>query len=256
MSAAQSTKILLVDDDELLHERVGEFLSAHGFVCGKLTEPRCILEKLASFQPDIVLLDVTMPGEDGFSVLLKIRDVSRVPVIMLTARGLDTDRIIGLELGADDYLAKPFNPRELLARIKAVLRRSPASTAVENGPAGPASSDSSPEGASALTVAFSAGEVRVGSYLLDTRRQTLTYRDNTTSLSTAELCVLHTFLTHAGEALGRDQLMSLAFGNDSHATARSVDVQISRLRAILRDLGDEATRIRTVWGTGYCWLEE
>lgn len=252
MSAALCPKILLVDDDEILHERVGEFLATHGFVCGKLTDPRGIVEKLAAFQPDLVLLDVTMPGEDGFSVLLKIRDLSMVPVIMLTARGLDADRIIGLEMGADDYLAKPFNPRELLARIKAVLRRSAPPNADEAG----AAAESGPKGASALTMAFSAGEIRAGSYLLDTRQQTLSYRGNTTSLSTAELCVLHTFLTHVGEALGRDQLMSLAFGNDSHATARSVDVQISRLRTLLRDLGDESIRIRTVWGTGYCWLEE
>lgn len=105
MSSPNPKKILLVDDDELLHERIGEFLQANGLVCGSLAGPRAVLEKLHSFQPDIVLLDVTMPEEDGFSVLLKIRNVSKVPVIMLTGRGLETDRIIGLELGADDYLS-------------------------------------------------------------------------------------------------------------------------------------------------------
>lgn len=251
MVTATAKKVLLIDDDELLHERVGEFLHANGFQCGKLTNPCNALDKLASFQPDIVLLDVTMPEEDGFSVLLKIREASTVPVIMLTARGLETDRIIGLELGADDYLAKPFNPRELLARIKAILRRTEAP---EDG--GSAATHRDEDEPSALAVAFSAGEITVGSYSLDTRQQTLSFRNNTASLSTAEMCILHAFMTRAGVALSRDQLMSFAFGNDGHATARSVDVHISRLRALLRDLGDTSTRIRTVWGVGYCWLEE
>ena len=249
MVTATAKKVLLIDDDELLHERVGEFLHANGFQCGKLVNPRNALDMLESFQPDIVLLDVTMPEEDGFSVLLKIREVSTVPVIMLTARGLDTDRIIGLELGADDYLAKPFNPRELLARIKAILRRTET---FEDGGAAHRDEDEP----SALAVAFSAGEIKLGSYLLDTRQQTLAFRKNTASLSTAEMCILHAFMTRAGIALSRDQLMNFAFGNDGHATARSVDVHISRLRALLRDLGDTSTRIRTVWGVGYCWLEE
>ena len=242
-------RVLIIDDDERLHERAGEFLQANGFVCGKLTDARGALEMLQSFQPEIILLDVTMPYEDGFSVLLKIREHSGVPVIMLTARGLDTDRIIGLELGADDYLAKPFNPRELVARIRAVLRRSDSPPAEE-----PAAGQET--GETAIAVAFSAGEIRLGSYLLNTRHQTLSFHGNTTPVSTAELCILHVFMTHAGVVLGRDQLMQFAFGSDDHATARSVDVHVSRLRTLLRDLGETATRIRTVWGTGYCWIEE
>ena len=251
MTAANSRKkILLIDDDELLHERVGEFLRLNGFLCDALADSPKALEKLAAFQPDIVLLDVTMPGEDGFSVLLKIREKSNVPVIMLTARGQDTDRIIGLELGADDYLPKPFNPRELVARIKSVLRRADIPDRQEEA--------ASPDGVDsvALAVAFSAGEVSLGSYRLDTRRQTLSRRENTASLSTSEMCILHAFLTRAGVALSRDQLMTFAFGSDDHATARSVDVHISRIRALLRDLGEDSTRIRTVWGVGYCWIKE
>ena len=251
MTAANSRKkILLIDDDELLHERVGEFLRLNGFLCDALADSPRALEKLAAFQPDIVLLDVTMPGEDGFSVLLKIREKSNVPVIMLTARGQDTDRIIGLELGADDYLPKPFNPRELVARIKSVLRRADIPDRQEEA--------ASPDGVDsvALAVAFSAGEVSLGSYRLDTRRQTLSRRENTASLSTGEMCILHAFLTRAGVALSRDQLMTFAFGSDDHATARSVDVHISRIRALLRELGEDSTRIRTVWGVGYCWIKE
>lgn len=250
MTNANSKKVLMIDDDVLLHERAGEFLESNGFLCGTLADPRKALETVQSFQPDIVLLDVTMPGEDGFSVLLKLREHCTVPVIMLTARGQDTDRIIGLELGADDYLAKPFNPRELVARIKAVLRRS-------EPPAGEEPAERrDAEGTNAITAAFSAGEIRVGSYRLNTRQQTLSFRENTSPVSTAELCILHAFMTRAGVVLGRDQLMSYAFGSDEHATARSVDVHISRLRTLLRDLGETETRIRTVWGTGYCWIEE
>ena len=244
-------KILLIDDDEQLHERAGEFLQLNGFLCGSLSDSLKALDKLESFQPDIILLDVMMPGEDGFSVLIKIRERSNVPVIMLTARGQDTDRIIGLELGADDYLPKPFNPRELLARIKSVLRRAEVAERQES-----VVSLDEEGNDSSLAVAFSAGEVCVGSYKLDTRRQTLSRGGNTASLSTGEMCILHAFLTRAGAALSRDQLMTFAFGSDDHATARSVDVQISRIRALLRDLGEESTRIRTVWGVGYCWIEE
>lgn len=251
MTIGGMKKILVIDDDERLHERAQEFLQANGFQYGMLSGGADVLEKLEQFQPDIVLLDVMMPGEDGFSVLLKIRDASRVPVIMLTARGKDTDRIIGLELGADDYLAKPFNPRELLARIRAVLRRSGTP-----GDAREAEETPEAEEASAVAVAFASGRILAGEYALDTKRQTLSRRGSTTSISTSELCILHAFMTRPGTVLSREQLMVLAFGSDAHSTARSVDVHISRLRALLRDLGETSTRIRTVWGAGYCWLEE
>ena len=248
VSGESAKKILVIDDDERLHERAREFLQAGGFEYRMLVGGENVLETLEAFRPDIILLDVTMPGEDGFSVLLKIREHSMVPVIMLTARGTDSDRIIGLELGADDYLAKPFNPRELVARIKAVLRRAAHSEAHDAG--------HPEEEEIAVAVAFSSGEIRAGSYLLDTKRQTLTLETSTTSLSTAELCILHAFMTRPGTVLTREQLMTLAFGSDEHSTARSVDVHISRLRALLRELGEPGTRIRTVWGSGYCWIEE
>jgi len=238
-------KVLGIDDDERLHERVEEFLLLNGFQYDKLTGASGLSEKLESFNPDIILLDVMMPGENGFSILLKIREISNVPVIMLTARGQDTDRIIGLELGADDYLAKPFNPGELVARIKAVLRRVDAPKKTDNL-----------EEEAAVATAFATGLIRVGSHCLNTKEQTLSFGDGKSSLSTAELCILHAFMTRPGAVLSREQLMFLAFGSDEHATVRSVDVHISRLRALLRDLGDTSTRIRTVWGTGYCWIEE
>lgn len=242
-------RILIIDDDERLHERVREFLQANGYECRKLTGGSAVLQELDDFPPDLILLDVMMPGEDGFSVLLKIRGASKVPVIMLTARGEDADRIIGLELGADDYLPKPFNPRELLARIRAVLRRTEEREAAKQA-------EEETQRPSAVDVAFSSGSLAVGSYVLDTKRQTLALGSGKTSLSTAEFCILHAFLRHPGQVLGREELMVLAFGSDEHSNARSMDVHISRLRALLRDLGEQDTRIRTVWGSGYCWIEE
>ncbi|MDL2210331.1 response regulator transcription factor [Desulfovibrio sp. OttesenSCG-928-O18] len=251
--AENAQRILVIDDDERLHERVRDFLELKGFECRKSTGGEGVLADLATFRPDLVLLDVMMPGEDGFAVLMKIRDVSKVPVIMLTARGEDTDRIIGLELGADDYLPKPFNPRELLARIRAVLRRADGQGEPEKVEPAPIVVE---ETASAMDIAFATGVLRKGAYVLDTKRQTLSFGDNTKALSTAELCLLHAFMTHAGAVLAREQLMVLAFGSDEHSTARSIDVHISRLRALLRELGETSTRIRTVWGSGYCWIEE
>lgn len=250
MPSPAAKRILIIDDDERLHERLGEFFEANGYACRTLSGGGGVLQELADSPPDIILLDVTMPGEDGFSVLLKIRGVSKVPVIMLTARGEDTDRIIGLELGADDYLAKPFNPRELLARIRAVLRRTEERTAAR-----PDDGREEEQRSSAVDVAYASGSLLVGSYTLDTKSQTLSLGSSTISLSTAEFCLLHVFLRHAGQALGREELMLLAFGSDEHSSARSIDVHISRLRALLRDLGEADTRIRTVWGTGYCWIE-
>lgn len=242
-------RILLIDDDESLHERMQDFLQANGYACRNLMSGDGVLQELAASPPDIVLLDVMMPGSDGFSVLLQIRGVSKVPVIMLTARGEDADRIIGLELGADDYLPKPFNPRELLARVKAVLRRTDERD-------GTRQKEEDSQRPSAVGAAFSSDSLTVGSYMLSTKRQTLTLRSSTTSLSTAEFCILRAFLRHAGQVLGREELMVLAFGSDEHSSARSIDVHVSRLRALLREIGEDGTRIRTVWGSGYCWVEE
>lgn len=249
MAAEKQTIILAVDDDLRLHERAREYLESRGFCYRGLEGGEKVVESLAAFKPDIVLLDVMMPGEDGFSVLLKIRECSTVPVIMLTARGTETDRIIGLELGADDYLAKPFNPKELEARIKAVLRRSGGA----GGAAAPAV-EAAPDDAAAD--AFAQRHIRAGGYALDAKEQTLSFGGNTATLSTSEFFLLRAFMTRPDKVLSREQLMQIAFGSDEHATSRSIDVHISRLRALLRDLGEQGTRIRTVWGAGYCWLED
>lgn len=245
-------KILVIDDDERLQGAAKDFFQSHGFEVHALMSGKAVLEGLELYQPDIILLDVMMPGEDGFSVLRKIRSASSVPVIMLTARGEDTDRIVGLELGADDYLPKPFNPRELLARIKAVLRRfAPEAEGAERKTQSP--QERPP--ASAVSSAYASQEVREGAYVLDSRRQSLSRGEKRAALSTAEFCILHALMTHAGTVLGREQLLVLSFGRDDYSSPRNIDVYISRIRSLLRRLGERTVRIRTVWGAGYCWIK-
>ena len=242
----RTRRVLIVDDDVRLQDVVREFLENYGFEVTALGSGKGLSEALAQAAPDIVLLDVMLPGDDGFTLLRALRGYSRVPVIMLTACGDDTDRIIGLEIGADDYLPKPFNPRELLARIKAVLRRVPdpdgtGGLAAEGGEAGTAG-----PGGSGLTA---------GPYVLDGRRQRLGLGDAAVDLSTTEYRILHAFMSRPGEVLSRERVLSLVFGDDHYVCDRNIDVYISRIRALLRGLGDETQRIRTVWGSGYAWVE-
>lgn len=232
------TRVLMIDDDERLQDVVAEFLENYDYSVSRLSSGAGLAQALRDERPDILLLDVMMPGDDGFTVLRALRERSSIPVIMLTACGGDTDRIIGLEIGADDYLSKPFNPRELLARIKAVLRRTAPQT-VENNTAGAHD-----------------GRIRTGSYVLDTRRQQLERGESRVELSTTEFRILHAFMSRPGEVLSRERVLGLAFGDEHHVSDRNIDVHISRIRALLRRLGDADTRIRTVWGAGYSWVGE
>lgn len=236
-------RILSVDDDERLQGVVREFLENYDYSVHTLQSGKGLAEEIERIKPDLLLLDVMMPGDDGFTVLRSLRESSRIPVIMLTACGDDTDRIIGLEIGADDYLAKPFNPRELLARIKAVLRRSSAWG--EGGAGGPAEA-----------AEHGPGIIRQGSFTLDAKRQSLARGENSINLSTTEYRILHSFMSHAGEVLSRDRILSLVFGDDHYVCDRNIDVYISRIRGILRKLGEEDSRIRTAWGSGYSWVKE
>ncbi len=232
MCAMKNRKILLVDDDKRLHEGIRDYLEPHGFHIRSLYSGHTLGSEVESFRPDLMLLDVMLPnGGDGFGLLQDIRRRSRLPVIMLTARGEETDRIVGLELGADDDLPKRFSPRELLARIKAVLRR------VE-GVSG--------EEADTLTA---------GSFVLDMKRHSLHHQGKTLALSTAETRILRVFLDHAGKVLSRDQILSLAFGSEHCAGDRNIDVHVSRLRGLLRGFEADLSPIRTVWGAGYRWVD-
>ncbi|CAK7003045.1 MAG: Transcriptional regulatory protein OmpR [Desulfovibrio sp.] len=245
-----SRKILVVDDDVRLIESIQDFLQPHGYTVHGITDGKNVIETIKKIDPGIVLLDVMMPEDDGFSILQRLRAVSGIPVIMLTARGEEADRIVGLELGADDYLAKPFSPRELLARIKAVLRRlGPRMGLAEQHAAATATT-------APLYVAFTGDCIEQDGFTLNARSQELTKNGESAKLSTAEFSLTFTLMTHPGQVLTREQLQLLAFSKDDYASDRNIDVHISRIRAALRKLGDRPERVRTIWGTGYCWMKD
>ena len=228
---------LLVDDDSRLQTNARDFLEPYGCRITSRYDGRGIESAVEEYKPDIVLLDVMLPGDDGFVVLQRLRAVSQIPVIMLTARGNDADRIVGLEMGADDYLPKPFNPRELLARIKAVLRR----TAAQDP------GDAAPE--------LPPDVLAVGTIRLDMKRQKLFRGDESVQLTTTEFRIIRAFMGRPDEILSRDAIQTLAFGENYHCNDRNIDVYISRARNTLRKLCGECP-IRTIWGSGYCWVKD
>jgi DNA-binding response OmpR family regulator len=220
--------ILIIDDDPELSALLREYLGARGFSVEQAPDGPTGLSRLRSGGVDLVVLDIMMPGMDGLEVLTSIRRDSALPVVMLTARGEDTDRIVGLEMGADDYLAKPFNPRELLARIKAVLRRSGVSASAGED-----------------TALYAAG-IR-----LDASRREVRVDDTLVALTTTEFEILRVLLSAAGRVIPRERLMEQARGQEWSAYDRSVDVHISHLRKKLGDDPRRPRRIKTVRGVGY-----
>lgn len=226
--------ILIVDDDDKLRDLLVEYLEEYGHTVRTLSSGMQCAETVREISPCVVVLDVMMPGKDGLEVLRELRTESSVPVIMLTAKGEDTDRIVGLELGADDYMAKPFNPRELLARIKAVLRR------VDTKTNGAPKSDGS--------------TIEAGGLVLNLTRQTLTVNSNELELAATEFRLLKVLMANVDRALTRDDLMDLVWDKDFSAYDRSIDVHISKIRSQLKPYEEHAKRIKTVWGTGYMFL--
>ncbi|WDP90202.1 MAG: response regulator [Desulfobacter sp.] len=223
--------LLLIDDDTKLIDLLTEYFQENGFKVAALTEGTHAAKKIQETEPDLIILDIMLPGKDGLEVLKDIRTGFSTPVIMLTARGDDTDRIVGLELGADDYLPKPFNPRELLARIRAILRRRDS--------------------------AAPAGEqdvIRAGEMALNRAARMLTINGRPVELSTTEFNILEVLMKSPNTVLSRDQIMSLAQGKDFMAFDRSVDIHISKLRAKIEKKPSSPTRIKTVWGTGYMFV--
>ncbi len=227
-------KVLLVDDDEKLLKLVKEYLEGYGFQVVTLPDGSAVLKTIAAEAPDMVILDVMLPGKGGLDVLKEVRAEYSVPVIMLTAKGEDADRIVGLELGADDYLPKPFNPRELLARIRAVLRRPPRLGDAETK---------------------EVDRIRVGGMSLNTAKQALLVKGSEVELSSTEYRLLEALMKHPNVVMTRDQLMNLARGRDFMAFDRSIDVHISKLRTKLKPFPDYQECIKTVWGTGYMFVE-
>ena len=219
--------ILIVDDDAALCDMLATYLGDQGLqvrIAGSGAEMDAAL---AQAKPDLILLDIMLPGEDGLTLTRRLRAHSNIPIIMLSARGEDVDRIVGLELGADDYMAKPFNPRELLARLRAVLRRraQPAQTAATN--------------------------IQFGPFSLDLASHALTREGVPIPLTTAEFTLLSILARHPGRVLSRDQLVSLAQDAERVPFDRSIDVRVARLRRKIEPDPDNPRYIRTVWGAGY-----
>ncbi|MFL0354969.1 response regulator [Erythrobacter sp. GH1-10] len=232
MSDDTPVSILLVDDEPTLREPLAEYLSGQGFGVTEAASAAAARSVLTEAIPDIVLLDIMMPGEDGLSFCRHLVETRKLPVIFLTARGEPTDRIVGLELGADDYIVKPFEPRELVARIRTVLRR------VGRG-ATPAT----------------ASEDRLYAFegwRLDPLKRKLTDpEDVTIPLSTAEFRLLRAFLDHPGSVLDRDRLLDMVQGRTAHLFDRAVDNQVSRLRRKVETDTRNPQFIQTVRGGGY-----
>ena len=217
-------KVLIVDDDTRLSAMLADYLSGSGYKVSTAANATAGLAELARQAPDAVILDVMLPDIDGFETCRRIRATSDVPVLMLTARGEDTDRIVGLELGADDYLPKPFNPRELLARLKAVLRRR-----------------GTPRGR----------VMRFGRLEIDPGSRTVRIDGVARELTSYQFDLLVALAENAGRTLSRDSLLDLARGTELEAFDRSIDVHISRIRAAIEDNPKRPRRIVTVRGVGY-----
>jgi two-component system phosphate regulon response regulator OmpR len=221
-----------------LRELLKRYLGDQGFSVDAVPDAGSMDRALNRERFDLVVLDLMLPGEDGLSICRRLRaNEEPVPIIMLTARGDDVDRIVGLEMGADDYLPKPFNPRELTARIHAVLRRQP---------------QTAPPGAPSLTNEI----IRFGPFELELATRTLKKGGKPIMLTTGEFALLKALTSHPREPLSREKLMNLARGREHESFDRSIDVQVSRLRRLLEEDSGSPRYIQTVWGFGYVFVPD
>ncbi len=224
------SKILIIDDDPKLNDLLNDYLAKFGFNTISAIHPIDGLKLLEKEQPDLVILDIMMPDMDGFEVCKKIRKDNSTPIIMLTARGELTDKVVGLELGADDYLPKPFEPRELVARIQTVLRRANPTT--------------------------TANKIKIGELELYPEKYIAQINNSTIDLSTLEFDLLYLFVKNKDRVLSRDQLMDNLHGVDWSVYDRSIDVLVSRLRQKLDDDPRLPKYIKTIRGLGYKFIAE
>ena len=222
--------LLVVDDDEGIRDLLSRYLVQQGFRVATVADGREMDAWLAENTPDLLILDLMLPGEDGLSLARRLRSDRNVPIVMISARGEDVDRIVGLEVGADDYLAKPFNPRELLARIRAVLRRNTRSAKTDHQ---------------------GKDDYCFGPFRFDPAKRTLQRDDQEIELSRAEMDLLNVFVHHPGRALSRDFIMENLAGNERDPFDRSIDVRVTRLRHKIEDEPTHPQFIKTVWGVGY-----
>jgi len=229
-----SKRILVVDDDAGLRELLQEYLSAQGYQVIAVADGKGMDAYLADEQADLIILDLMLPGEDGLSLARRLRTKSDLPIIMLSARGEDVDRIIGLEVGADDYLAKPFNPRELLARIRALLRRN--------------------EKVADKAEIKKSEEHRFGPFRLNLESRDLHKNAVNIPLTAGEFNLLRIFVEHPNRVLNRDGIMDLLKGYERSPFDRSIDVRVTRLRRKIEADASAPTYIRTIWGEGYLFV--
>lgn len=229
--------LLIVDDHREIRDLVSRFMTKHEFRVTTACDGKEMRKALADNAIDLIVLDLMLPGEDGLTLCRDLRARSNVPVIMLTAMGEETDRIIGLEMGADDYLAKPFNPRELLARIKAVIRR------MQTLP------EKTPSARDAVA--------QFENWRFDMRKRELESRDSVVvPLSTGEFNLLMTFVQHPQRVLTRDQLLDFTHSRTAELFDRSIDSQVSRLRRKIESDPKNPTIIKTEWGGGYVFTPQ
>jgi len=226
----QPERILIVDDDIDLCDLLKRYLSDNGYAVSSVGSGQEMDQHLLEHSPQLIILDIMLPGEDGLSIARRLREASQIPVIMLSARGDEVDRILGLEMGADDYLAKPFSSRELLARIRARLRTAPAATAVLDNK---------------LT------NYQFSNFTLDPVKQQLRHGSDILTITTSEFQLLKFFLEHAEEEMTRDQIVQELKGMERDPFDRSIDIQVTRLRKKIESDPSKPAYIRTVWGKGY-----
>jgi two-component system OmpR family response regulator len=226
--------LLIVDDDAEIRQLLGQFLQEHGFHVTLAKDGKEMFEVFAEHSFELIILDLMLPGDDGLTLCRKLRTQSNLPIIMLTAAGEEVDRIVGLEIGADDYLSKPFNPRELLARIRAILRRSNSSNSEE------------------ATDLLTHDTYQFSGWTLDrTARQLLSPEDIEITLSAGEFELLVVLLEHPQQVLSRDQLLDHTKNREAGPFDRSIDIQVSRIRHKIEEDSKKPTLIKTVRGGGY-----
>ncbi|OCH04041.1 two-component system response regulator OmpR [Aliivibrio fischeri] len=233
----ENHKILVVDDDARLRSLLERYLSEQGFQVRSVANSEQMDRLLARETFHLMVLDLMLPGEDGLSICRRLRSANNMlPILMLTAKGDEIDRIVGLEVGADDYLPKPFNPRELLARIRAVLRRQ-----VIEAPGAPSAEDKM---------------IDFGEFRLNLGTREMFRNDEPMPLTSGEFAVLKSLVTNMREPMSRDKLMNMARGREYSAMERSIDVQISRLRRMIEEDPSRPRYIQTVWGLGYVFVPD
>ena len=225
--------LLVVDDDAEVRELTGEYLRRQGFEVSLAEDGAEMERQMEASSPDLLVLDLMLPGEDGLSIARRLKSSTNLPIIILSAHGDPVDRIIGLEVGADDYIAKPFNPRELLARVRAVLRRlEPKAQSVREG------------------------IVKFGSFEVNLKSRSLRREGEPVRLTRSEFDLLEVFVTHPDRILERDQIIEYLGGVETSPFDRSIDVRVARLRGRLEDDPSDPVHVKTIWGKGYMFSLE